>query len=68
MKEVKINTDTIKFDSFLKWAAIVAVGGEAKILIQDGNVKLNGVIETQRGKKLKKGDIVEFNGECYKII
>jgi len=68
MKEIKINTETIKLDAFLKWAAVVGNGGEAKIHIQNGEVKLNGNVEIQRGKKLKAGDIVEFKYETYKII
>ena len=68
MKEIKINTETIKLDAFLKWAAVVGNGGEAKIYIQNGEVKLNGNVEIQRGKKLKAGDIVEFKYETYKII
>lgn len=68
MKEIKINTDIIKLDSFLKWSGAVCLGSEAKILIQDGQVKVNGEIETRRGKKLTKDDIIEFNGESYKII
>ena len=68
MKEIKIDTDIIKLDSFMKWAGIVSMGSEAKILILNGEIKLNGEVETRRGKKLKKGDILEFNGENYKIV
>lgn len=68
MKEVKINTDIIKLDSFLKWAGAVSLGSEAKIFINDGLVKVNGEVETRRGKKLIKGDTVEFEGITYKIV
>lgn len=68
MKEVKINTEIIKLDAFLKWAGIVVMGSEAKQFIKNGDVIVNGQIETQRGKKLKKGDVIEFNGESYKVI
>lgn len=68
MKEVKINTEIIKLDAFLKWAGIVGQGSDAKMYIQNDEVKLNGNVETQRGKKLKKGDIIEFEGESYKIV
>jgi ribosome-associated protein len=68
MKEIKINTDIIKLDAFLKWAGITSMGSEAKFFIQQGQIKLNGNVEIQRGKKLVKGDIIEFNGEKYKII
>jgi ribosome-associated protein len=68
MKEIKINTDFIKLDAFLKWAGIVGMGSEAKMVVQSGAVKLNGNVEIQRGKKLVKGDIVEFEGDAYKIV
>ena len=68
MKEIKVNTEIIKLDAFLKWAGVVVNGSEAKIYIQNGEVKLNGNVEIQRGKKLKAGDIVEFEDESYKII
>ena len=68
MKEIKINTEIIKLDAFMKWAAMVVNGGEAKVIIQEGLVKVNGNIETQRGKKLTVNDIVEFDGESYKIV
>lgn len=60
--EVVIKTDTIKLEQFLKWAGVVQTGGEAKLLIQDGEVLLNGEIEVRRGKQLKEGDLVELKG------
>ncbi|MBP1744272.1 MAG: RNA-binding protein [Firmicutes bacterium] len=68
MIEVKINTEIIKLDSFLKWCGAVSLGSEAKIYVQDGLVKVNGEVETRRGKKLTFGDTVEFQGEIYKIV
>ncbi|MBC8060111.1 MAG: RNA-binding S4 domain-containing protein [Clostridiaceae bacterium] len=68
MKDVVVNSEIIKLDSFLKWAGAVSLGSEAKILIQSGEVKLNGTVEIQRGKKLRKNDIIELNGESYRII
>ena len=68
MKEIKINTDIIKLDSFLKWCGAVSLGSEAKMLIQNGSVKLNNDIDTRRSKKLSRGDIVELNGIQYKLI
>jgi len=68
VKDVVVNSEIIKLDSFLKWAGAVSLGSEAKVLIQSGEVKLNGTVEIQRGKKLRKGDIIELNGESYKII
>jgi len=68
MHEVSIKTDFIKLDQFLKFENITGSGGEAKMLIADGKVKVNGAVELARGKKLYKGDIVEVFGETYKII
>lgn len=68
MKEIEISTEFIKLDAFLKWSGAVSMGSEAKLFIQEGKVKLNGKTETQRGKKLVKQDIIEFQGERYKII
>lgn len=69
MKKIKINTDTIKLEQFLKWADIVLSGGEAKRIIKDEKVKVNGVIDTRRGFKLKDGDIIEIIGlkEKYQV-
>ncbi|MBU3110483.1 MAG: RNA-binding S4 domain-containing protein [Clostridium sp.] len=68
MNEIQIETGIIKLDNFLKWAGIASLGSEAKIYIKNEEVKVNGKIETQRGKKLVVGDIVEFNNEKYKVI
>jgi ribosome-associated protein len=68
MQEIKIETEFIKLDSFLKWSGAVTQGSEAKIFVQNGDVKVNGHVETQRGKKLRVGDVVEFEGEQYKIV
>lgn len=68
MNKIKIETEIIKLDAFLKWAAITSSGSEAKFYIQDEMVKVNNEICTQRGKKLKAGDIVNFDGVDYEII
>ncbi|MBD7916121.1 S4 domain-containing protein YaaA [Clostridium sp. Sa3CUN1] len=68
MNEVKINTEFIKLDSFLKWCGIASLGSEAKMYILDELVKVNNEVCTQRGKKIRIGDIVEFNGEEYKVV
>ena len=68
MNKIKINTEIIKLDAFLKWAAIVSSGSEAKIYIQDGLVKVNNEICIQRGKKLKVGDIVSFEDSDFEIV
>lgn len=61
MENIKINSEYIKLDQLLKLANVAESGGHAKILIQDGLVKVNGNIEYQRGKKLKVGDCIEVN-------
>ena len=68
MNKIKINTEIIKLDAFLKWAAIVSSGSEAKIYIQDELVKVNNEVCTQRGKKLKVGDIVSFEDSDFEIV
>ncbi|GAB6159139.1 S4 domain-containing protein YaaA [Desulfotomaculum varum] len=60
-QKIKVNTE-IRLDQFLKWANITDTGGQSKILIQSGQVKVNGVTETRRGKKLKANDMVEVAG------
>ena len=68
MEEILISTEFIKLDSFLKFSGVVSLGSEAKMYILDELVTVNGEICTQRGKKLYKGDVVEFNGEEYKVV
>ena len=64
---VEINTEFIKLDQLLKWANFTASGVESKIFILNGEVKVNGEVETRRGKKIYDGYIVEFNGEKIKV-
>lgn len=68
MQEVTINTEFIKLDSFLKWCGIASLGSEAKFYVQENMVLVNGEVCTQRGKKLRIGDIVEFEGNQFKIV
>lgn len=67
MKTIKINTEFIKLDQFMKWADLVPTGADAKLIISQGMVKVNGEIETRRGKKLKKNDIIEVDGNKFII-
>ncbi|MBO8138436.1 MAG: RNA-binding S4 domain-containing protein [Desulfotomaculum sp.] len=60
-KEIKIK-DTIKLDQFLKWANVTSTGGQSKLLIKSGLVKVNGEVENRRGRKLVPGDLIEVNG------
>lgn len=66
--EVKIQTEFIKLDSFLKFCGAASLGSEAKMYVLDELVKVNGEVCTQRGKKLYRCDIVEFNGETFKVV
>jgi len=68
MKEIDIHTDTITLSQFLKWASIAQTGGEAKLLIQQGLVFVNGKLQTQRGKKLKEDDMVQVKGYPEEFI
>lgn len=63
IEKIAINTEFIKLDQLLKWANLTGSGVEAKMFIQNGEVKVNDVVETRRGKKIYDGDIVEFAGE-----
>ena len=67
MTQIKIKDDYIKLGQALKLAGMVGSGVEAKIMIQDGQVLVNGEVELQRGKKLHPGDIFSFNGEEAQI-
>ena len=67
MQEVKIHTEYIKLDDLLKFAGLLGTGGMAKAVIQDGLVKVNGETCLMRGKKLRSGDKVEFDGKGFII-
>ena len=60
---VSITTEFIKLEALLKLANRVVTGGEAKMLIQDGQASVNGEVCTMRGKKLRPGDTVQFQGQ-----
>ena len=66
-EKVSIQTEFIKLDSLLKYANLLATGGEAKLAIQDGLVKVNGEADTRRGRKIVSGDIVEYQGEKIQV-
>jgi len=63
MNKVTIRDEYIKLGQLLKLAGLVGSGVEAKIVIQEGNVLVNGEVELQRGKKIREGDVIEFEGE-----
>ena len=68
MLEIKLREEYIKLGQALKAVGLVESGVEAKDVIVNGEVKVNGTVEVQRGKKLYDGDIVNFGGEQIKII
>ncbi|MEC9489002.1 MAG: RNA-binding S4 domain-containing protein [Halanaerobium sp.] len=61
MEQIEIKTASIGLDQFLKWANIAESGGDAKHLIQEGWVRVNGKIETRRSKKLYPGDVIDVD-------
>ena len=67
MDTIQINTEFIKLDSLLKFAGMVETGGEAKELIQAGQVKLTGEVCTMRGKKCVPGDEIELDGRTVAV-
>ena len=67
MAEMDKTEETIKLDQFLKLMCVVQTGGEAKMLIQNGDVKVNGSVEVRRGRKLVLGDRIATLGENYVV-
>lgn len=59
--------NTIKLDQFLKWVGVAQSGGQAKLMIQGGDVKVNGMLETRRGRKLVSGDRVTVGGQTFDV-
>ena len=67
MRKIAIKEEFIRLDSALKLAGLVSTGGHAKVVIQGGEVKVNGSVCTMRGKKLHSGDTVFFDGDEFEI-
>ena len=67
MQIIHLREDYIKLGQAIKAAGLVESGVDAKFVIQDGLVKVNGEVELRRGRKLVAGDVVEFKGETIKI-
>ena len=67
METIKLRDEFIKLGQALKAAGLVESGVDAKLVILDGQVKVKGAVELQRGKKLHAGDVVEYDGETIKI-
>lgn len=68
MEEIKLREEFLKLGQALKAAGLVDNGVEAKIEIQEGNVLVNGEVDTRRGKKLVDGDVISFNGQEVRIV
>ena len=67
MKVIHINHEPVELYKILKFENLVYGGGEAKVVIAEGLVQLNGVVETQKRKKIHVGDVIEFDGEAFQI-
>jgi ribosome-associated protein len=68
MEKIEITTDYIKLDQFLKLCGAVQTGGQAKEMILEGIVKVNGVTAFERGKKIRKDDIIEIEDDAKFIV
>lgn len=67
IKEIKITTEYIKLDQFLKFNGVVSNGGEAKLLIAEGLVRVNGETELRRGRKLRINDVVKYKNSEFVV-
>ncbi len=67
-ERIKVEGEFIKLQDALKFSGLCETGGHAKVVIQNGEVKVNGEVCTMRGKKLRTGDTAEFNGRKIEII
>ena len=68
MQEIKVRDEFIKLGQALKAADLVSSGVEAKIVVQDGQVEVNGEVDTRRGRKLVPGDVITFDWKSVKIV
>ena len=68
MNKVEINREPVELYKVLKFEGLVASGGEAKMVVAEGLVTVNGQIETQKRKKLVADDVIEFNGEKLHLV
>jgi len=67
MREVQITKEPVELYKILKFEGLVTTGGEAKLLIGDGQVTVNGEVETRRRKKIVNGDVIEFGSEKMQV-
>jgi ribosome-associated protein len=68
MHEIEISTDSIRLGQFLKLANLVDSGSDAKFLLAEGELSVNGEVETRRGRQLRNGDIVEYDGVEVRVV
>ena len=66
-KKLSVKEDFIRLDSAMKLANVVSTGGHAKLVIQNGEVKVNGEVCTMRGKKMRPGDEAQLGGRIYRV-
>lgn len=67
MEAVNITTEYIRLDAFIKFAGLAETGGQAKVMIQNGEILVNGELCSQRGRKLHPGDTVECGGRRFQV-
>ncbi|MCE2808597.1 MAG: RNA-binding S4 domain-containing protein [Actinobacteria bacterium] len=68
MHEIEISTDTIRLGQFLKLSNLVDSGSDAKFLLAEGEVMVNDEVEIRRGRQLRAGDIVEYDGIAVRVV
>ena len=68
MREVVITKEPVELFKILKFEGLISSGGEAKVAISDGQVLVNGKVETQKRKKIRSGDTIQFRDEKLKIL
>ncbi|WP_308167440.1 RNA-binding S4 domain-containing protein [Catellatospora tritici] len=67
MRDVAISDDMIRLGQFLKLAGVIETGGEAKLRVTDGDVTVNGEVDTRRGRQLFRGDVVGIDGQQLRV-
>ncbi|MBX3286522.1 MAG: RNA-binding S4 domain-containing protein [Actinobacteria bacterium] len=68
MDDVPIRDESIRLGQLLKLASLIEVGGDAKVVLADGLVQVNGEVETRRGRQLRDGDVVELGGQAVRVV
>lgn len=68
MDDVPIRDESIRLGQLLKLASLIEVGGDAKVVLADGLVQVNGEVEVRRGRQLHHGDVVELGGQSVRVV